>query len=58
MPIKCKKGKVRYRRIKFKDIPSHKHKRYLQLIYCSKKGKRGKLVEAKLKPYKKLKKIL
>lgn len=55
MPIKCKKGKVRYRRIKFKG----KHKHYLQLAICPRERKaRGKIVETKLKSYKKLRKMI
>ena len=49
MPIKCKYGKVRYRR---KKVGRPRH-HFLQLAYCPIKGKKkGKLVEAKLKAYK------
>jgi hypothetical protein len=48
MPIKCKKGKVRYRAKKIKDS-----KKYVRLAFCG-----NKVVEAKVKSYKKLRRMV
>lgn len=47
MPLKCR-GKVRYRAKKIKD-----KKKYLRLSFCG-----NKVVEAKIKSYKKIRKVL